>query len=247
MNPFDSKSGSVSSSDEESTDGKSASLSRRSSAQWKLHGLPDRVDGLTFIDVGCWEGHICAEAVTRGASTVLGVDYCTCPDLATAMATFGFQFIQLDVLSEKALQLPEFDVVHCAGVLYHVENPLSLLYRLRKLCRLGGTLYLETSYAIGPVEQQPLMVFHPGTSLDDNPSNWWSPNEACLREMLALIGLIDIAVTFKNEPKTRRAEFRMGRIGIRGCIGNIPTAGLLKMLPRRPSLMSSASGLGNRS
>jgi tRNA (mo5U34)-methyltransferase len=217
----------------------------RGAEQWQRHGLPERLDGRSFLDVGCWEGFICAEAVQRGASPVIGIDYCTSPDLADTMARYGFAFIQMDLLSEKALQLPEFDVVHCAGVLYHVENPLSLLFRLRKLCRFGGTLHLETSYAVGPSEQ-PVMVFHPGSSLDDNPSNWWSPNEACLREMLAVIGLSELEITFRTTPK-RRSEYTMGRIGIRGRVANTPADISQKMLPRRPSLMPLASARGNRS
>lgn len=221
-----------------------AAASSPGAQQWQRHGLPARVDGLSFLDVGCWEGYVCAEAVRRGASPVLGIDYCTSPDLAATMARCGFGFMQLDLLSEKALQLPEFDIVHCAGVLYHVENPLSLLFRLRKLCRFGGMLHLETSYAVGPTEQ-PVMVFHPGSSLDDNPSNWWSPNEPCLREMLSVIGLAELEVTFRTTPK-RRSEYAMGRIGVKGRVANTAADISQKMLPRRASLMPAAAGQGNR-
>lgn len=221
-----------------------ASAKSRGAEQWQRHGLPERLDGHSFLDVGCWEGFVCAEAVRRGASPVVGIDYCTSPDLADTIAHFGFAFIQMDLLSEKALQLPEFDVVHCAGVLYHVENPLSLLFRLRKLCRFGGMLHLETSYAVGPTEQ-PVMVFHPGSSLDDNPSNWWSPTESCLREMLSVVGLTELEVTFRTTPR-RRSEFTMGRIGVKGRVANTPAQISQKMLPRRPSLMPLAPDLGNR-
>ncbi len=213
--------------------------------QWALHGLPEHLNGRSFLDVGCWEGFICAEAVRRGAAPVVGIDYCTSPDLVQTMRAAGFSFIQMDVLSEKALQLPEFDLVHCAGVLYHVENPLSFLFRLRKLCRFGGAIHIETSYAIGATDD-PVMVFHPGSSLDDNPSNWWSPNEPCLREMLAVIGLSDLEVTFRTERKKKASTFKMGRIGMRGTVSNTPRTISEKMLPRRPSLMPAAAAAGNR-
>ncbi|CAO3450486.1 class I SAM-dependent methyltransferase [Azospirillum largimobile] len=211
---------------------------------WEEHGLPERLDGLSFVDVGCWEGDICAEAVARGAASVLGIDYCTSPDLIRTMESAQFTFLQLDLLSEKALQLPEFDVVHCAGVLYHVENPLSFLFRLRKLCKLGGTIHIETTLAVGP-SLQPLMVFHPGSSLDDNPSNWWSPNEACLREMLGVVGFVDVEVTHRIAPAAAD-DYVFGRISIRGRAGNGAADISTKMLPRRPSYMPHSVGLGNR-
>jgi tRNA (mo5U34)-methyltransferase len=212
---------------------------------WRAHGLPEDLSGRTFLDVGCWEGALCAEAVRRGASRVLGIDYCTSPDLTETMRTGGFSFIQMDVLSEKILELPEFDIVHCAGVLYHVENPLSFLFRLRKLCRFGGSIYIETSVAVGPTSH-PVMVFHPANSLDDNPSNWWSPNELCLKEMLLEIGLSDVEVTFIRKLATAPTDFVFTRIGMRGRVSNTPDNISDKMLPRKPSYMPTGPGRGNR-
>lgn len=214
-------------------------------SQWTSHGLPERMDGLSFVDVGCWEGDICAEAVARGAASVLGIDYCTSPDLERTLSTSSFDFIQLDLLSEKALQLPEFDVVHSAGVLYHVENPFSFLYRLRKLCRFGGSIHVETTVAIGPT-QEPVMLFHPRDSFDANPSNWWSPNEPCLIAMLEEVGLSDIEVTSKPECPSETKDFTMNRICVRGRVANTPTSISQKMLPRRPSYMPIAAGRGSR-
>jgi tRNA (mo5U34)-methyltransferase len=211
---------------------------------WIAQGLPERLDGQSFLDVGCWEGHMCAEAVRRGAAAVVGIDYCTSPDLEQTLAGSNFSFVQMDILSEKALQLPEFDVVYSAGVLYHVENPLSFLFRLRKLCRPGGILHIETALAVGP-SQQPVMVFHPGSSCDDNPSNWWSPNERCLIAMLEVIGLTDIEVVWKHEPATS-GDFTIGRISVRGRAANTPENISQKMLPRRPSYMPISAGKGNR-
>jgi len=75
---------------------------------------------------------------------------------------FGFSFVQLDIQSEKLLQLLEFDLVHCAGVFYHVENPLSLLFRLRKLCHHDDG-YTLVAFGIGPrlpPERDPNAALH---------------------------------------------------------------------------------------
>ena len=111
--------------------------------QWTQNKLPLRLDGVSFLDVGCYEGDICAEAVRRGAAQVVGIDYTTCADLTSTLAESSFTFIEIDVMSDKILEMPEFDIVHAAGVLYHVENSLSFLYRLRKLCHVGSMLHIE--------------------------------------------------------------------------------------------------------
>lgn len=207
---------------------------------WQDWGLPDSVAGKTFLDVGCWEGAMCLEATRRGAATVLGIDYCTSPEAIAAQERHGLGFLQLDILSEKALQLPEFDVVLCAGVLYHVESPLALLFRLRKLCRPGGLLFLETTCFTGSSE--PVMLFHPGDSLDDNPSNWWTPTEPCLLAMLKEAGFGDVAVTWAHKP----ADASIGRICVRATSIRTPATISAKILPRRPSFMPNAPHRGSR-
>lgn len=218
----------------------------RAKEQWSQHKLPLRLDGLSFLDVGCYEGDICAEAVRRGAAQVVGIDYTTCADLTSTLAQSSFTFVEIDVMSDKVLEMPEFDIVHAAGVLYHVENPLSFLYRLRKLCHVGSMLHIETSCAVGPLAEHPIMVFHTGDSFDDNPSNWWSPNELCLVEMLTEVGLTDIEVTHSTLPSpTETLQF--GRIAVCGRVSNTPAKISQKMLPRRPIYMPQAPGQGNRS
>lgn len=203
---------------------------------WKMWGLPDSVAGKSFLDVGCWEGTMCIEAMQRGARKVVGLDYCTSPEILAAQQQHGFDFLQLDILSEKMLQLPEFDIVHCSGVLYHVENPLSLLFRLRKLCR--ETLFLETTCLNS--SSDPVMIFHPGAIFDGNPSNWWTPTESCLLAMLIEAGFGKVAVTHRDPTQP------IGRI----CVSAKPIASpdnmSAKILPRRPAFMPNSPGRGSR-
>ena len=213
-------------------------------SQWSRHGLPENISGKTLVDVGCWEGEVCVEAKKRGAAVVLDIDYCTSPDLIDNIEKYQFDFIQLDLLSEKALELPEFDVVHRAGVLYHVENPLSFLFRLRKLCRHGGWLFIETSMYCSSLSE-PIMAFHPDNSLDDNPSNWWSPNEECLKEMLRAVGFSDCEVTHKSTPDSTEKPL-FGRIAVKVRATSTPHSLSQKLLPRRPSYMANSKGRGNR-
>ena len=55
---------------------------RGKGSRWEQFRLPVELNDRTFLDVGCWEGMHCAEAVRRDAAQVVGVDLCTSDDLA---------------------------------------------------------------------------------------------------------------------------------------------------------------------
>ncbi|WP_315385736.1 DUF1698 domain-containing protein [Microvirgula aerodenitrificans] len=215
--------------------------------QWLARGLPADLCGLNFLEVGCWEGLYCVEARRRGAQEVVGIDYCVSPDLVANLQGGDFTFIQMDILSEKMLQLPEFDVVYSAGVLYHLEDPLSFLFRLRKLARVGGVLALETTCFFDG-DKLPVMLYHPENSLDNNPSNWWTPNEACLIEMLSQAGFGNCQIVSKNSPITLddSHDSRVGRICIKAVAEERQIGSLQKLLPRRPSYMPCSASAGSR-
>jgi len=201
--------------------------------KWQRYGLPEDMTGRSFLDVGCWEGINCAEAAKRGARKVVGVDLCTSEDLRRNVETYGFEFIQMDVLSEKWLELDDFDVVLCSGVLYHVENVISLLFRLRKVTR--ELLVLETATRdVGGDE--PLMLFK-ATEEANNPSNWWVPNRSCLREMVRSCGF--------DDPREVHVKERHG--GHRVCVHAQPMErdSYDRVLPRKASAMSLEGGSRN--
>lgn len=207
-----------------------------SMSTWQAWQLPDDLTGLTFLDIGCWEGTKCVEAVERNARRVVGVDLCTCDTLRRNVQHYGFEFLQLDVFSEKFLHLEQFDLVLCAGVLYHVENVLSLLTRLRHCTR--QRLVLET--AVHRVdEEKPILLFHPGEDLDANPSNWWTPNLRCLEEMLVATGF----ATPRLVHQTVVQSTRTGETIYRACVHTEPASvDLRKAFPRHTSLMSLQGG-----
>ncbi|NJR52880.1 MAG: hypothetical protein HC780_28255 [Leptolyngbyaceae cyanobacterium CSU_1_3] len=53
---------------------------------------------------------------------VVGVDLCTSEELDRNVRNFGFEFLQLDVLSEKWLELDSFDVVLFGGDIRRVSS-----------------------------------------------------------------------------------------------------------------------------
>lgn len=165
-------------------------------------GLPADCRGLRALDLGTRDGFFAFELARRGAD-VVAVDYM--PQHHTGFGVLG-ELLGVDVpyRQENIYNLdPErdgtFDIVLFLGLLYHLTDPMRALGLVRRLCR--GTLYLETQVlenavlmgdgslaalaAVAPaVADVPLMQFYPGRALNNDPTNYWVPNMACLRGML---------------------------------------------------------------
>jgi SAM-dependent methyltransferase len=203
---------------------------KKKPGQWIRYGLPEDMTGKRFLEVGCWEGKNCAEAVQRGAEQVVGIDLCTSDELARNVDEYGFEFVQMDIFSEKWLELDTFDVVLCSGVLYHVENVLSLLFRLRRVT--GELLILETATR-EIADDLPVLVLRP---IDErnNPSNWWFPNKSAVLEMLKACGFADVAVQ-EERPRPNGARLCVHARPVR-----LPTYD--RALPRKTEAMSLAGG-----
>jgi len=198
-------------------------------ARWEQFRLPVEMSGRSFLDVGCWEGAHCAEAVRRAAETVVGVDICTGEDLRANVDRFGFEFLQMDVFGELWQGLGSFDVVLCSGLLYSVPSPMSLLLRLAKVT---GELLVVESASTTMGGEDPVMLFR-GTD-DGNRSNWWIPNRPCLEQMLAAAGFAGVATVWE-EPR----EEHWTRV----CMHAVPRGiDRERLLPRKPKLMSVRGG-----
>ena len=113
--------------------------------------------GRSFIDVGCiWKVHgaYAFHALDHGATRIAGLDVTPAtPEFTSTNASRGnaIHFVQGDI-NDPAIagRLGRFDVVFCAGVLYHAPNPLFTLEQLLSIC--GETLILVTA----TVPEQPI-------------------------------------------------------------------------------------------
>lgn len=189
--------------------------------RWKKYGLPESLDGKTFFDVGCWGGGFCYEAACRGADKVLGIDYVPSFNWETN-AQEEIDFLIMDVFSPNFLALPLFDVVLCAGVLYHVSDPVGLFRRLHM--KTKELLVLETAISFEPMET-PLLQYCPDNSFDDNPSNWFLPNLPFLTAITEEVGFESMKVNIGGD---------------RACLHLKPFRKMTdKLLPRKPQYMKS--------
>jgi tRNA (mo5U34)-methyltransferase len=85
---------------------------------------------------------------------------------------------------------------------------LLMLERIAPVVR--ELLVVETETALDD-EARPAMVFFPGTELNNDATNWWAPNIACMEAMLRHVGFtrIEVSPTWGYDGKVthRRGRF----------------------------------------
>ena len=164
-----------------------------------LLGLPDDLSGMSVLDIGAWDGVFSFEAERRGASRVLATDsYCwngegwgTKEGFDTARRILGSRVedFEIDVMDLSPERVGTFDVVLFVGVLYHLRHPLLALERVASV---SADLLVFDSHTAMAEERRPVMLFYPGTELNDDPTNWWGPNPAVVEAMLRDVGFRQI-------------------------------------------------------
>jgi tRNA (mo5U34)-methyltransferase len=175
--------------------------------------LPADMTGMRALDIGCNAGFYSIALARRGAR-VLGIDvdphYLRQAEWARARFAIAPEQLALRQMQVYELaRLPEaFDVVLFLGVLYHLRYPLLALDIVAE--RVGELLVLQTLSLPGEeVAEVPddlalrarERMLEPGwpkmafieRRLEDDPTNWWAPNRACVEAMLRSAGLEPVA------------------------------------------------------
>jgi len=162
-------------------------------------GLPDRFDGLSVIDVGTYEGFYAFEAESRGAKQVVAADYFVwnVPGsqtrenfrLAHEFRNSQVKEIEIKVEDLSPNTVGMFDVVLFLGVLYHAQNPLLYLEKIRSITK--GYVIIETHVDCLDFDR-PVAAYYPGTSLNGDPTNFWGPNKGAVEGMLKDVGFRDV-------------------------------------------------------
>jgi tRNA (mo5U34)-methyltransferase len=173
-----------------------AYVRRRFRRRLRLLRIPDDLSGKTVLDIGAWDGFFSFEFERRGAKRVLAVDTYAwdhggleCFLAAHAYFDSKVEHRRMDVHELDPQAIGTFDLVFCAGVLYHMRNPLIGLERIRSVT--AGQLILET-HALVPAlhEWVPLITFFPGDE-DATRYNWHHggyPTRAWLEDALRAVG-----------------------------------------------------------
>lgn len=170
-------------------------------------GLPARLNGMSVLDVGAWDGFFSFEAERRGANRVLATDHFCWNgpgwgskagfELGRAVLGSRVEDLEIDVLDLDAALVGTFDLVLFLGVLYHMRHPLLALERVASVTH--GLLILEThldllDYAC------PAMAFYAGSELHGDHTNWCGPNVPMVIAMLETVGFTDVKVHWGPTP-----------------------------------------------
>lgn len=165
--------------------------------------FPSRLDGMTVLDVGAWDGFFSFEAEKRGAARVLAYDLHP-PDyygfsLAKELLGSRVEYLQGNAY-DLSNQIGTFDVVLFLGVFYHLRYPLLALDRLWEVTDqylLIESQVMDNGLILNDGSRVPLSQVDPRLSSvplyrfyrrdELNPgdySNWFSPNLKALEDGL---------------------------------------------------------------
>jgi tRNA (mo5U34)-methyltransferase len=170
--------------------------------------LPADLTGWTALDIGCNAGFYTFELARRGA-TVTGLDV---DSHYLRQARWAAEQLDLDdhvelqqgTVYDLARTSRQWDLILFMGVLYHLRYPLLGLdlvgRRVRRLLVLqtltmpgDGAGETPSDLRIGDRGRM-LEPFWPAMAfiehrLEDDPTNWWAPNQACVEAMARSAGL----------------------------------------------------------
>ena len=170
-----------------------------------------RLDGLTVLDIGAWDGAYSFMAERRGAKRVLATDSVVWSGawktgnagfkLARRVLKSNVEDMNIDVMDLSPSRPGVFDVVLFLGVLYHLRHPLLALERIFSV--VGKQLILETHVDLADLTR-PAMAFYPGTELAGDPTNWWGPNPLAVEAMLKSVGFRTVKTVgiFRPRPES---------------------------------------------
>lgn len=186
-------------------------------ADWeKKYLFPSATDlgGKSLLDIGTMNGFFAFEAEKRGAAPVVAIDRDP-PGFPDAREAFNLAARALGsrvrYFTRSAYDLEPsdsgtFDYVLMYGVLYHLKFPFYGLYRAAAVCR--EVLLLETHVTLKDDYEWPLMLFYPGSELNDEPTNWWGPNVRCVDAMIEHLGFRIEERVHHQQPVTGLAPAR---------------------------------------
>jgi tRNA (mo5U34)-methyltransferase len=167
---------------------------------------PD-LSGWRVLDIGCNAGFYSFELARRGAVvTAIDIDPHYLAQARWAAREYGLQDkieFRKGSVYELVFTREKFDLVWFLGVLYHLRHPLLALDILRQVTQrqmvlqtltMPGEAALETPGSIGLFEREwltrvgwPRMAFIEH-ALEDDPTNWWAPDHACVEAMIRSAG-----------------------------------------------------------
>ncbi len=161
--------------------------------------------GASVLDIGTYDGIVAFGSRALGAGRVVAVDSNRNPQFLLARELLGYSESQIEYrpglqvgdLSREFSATP-FDVIVCAGVIYHMLFPQQAFTETRKVIAEGGYLLMETPYAAGSDEA--VLYFNGITQHVNEPSTYFVPTRQALVGMAQLAGFRLVAMRVLKAP-----------------------------------------------
>jgi tRNA (mo5U34)-methyltransferase len=107
-------------------------------------------------------------------------------------------------------EVGQFDVVLFLGVLYHMEDPLEATRRASAFVAPGGLIIIETAAIDLPAAPDAAFFeFYPTIELNNDPTNWFSPNSKAIEGLTVAAGLREFRLLSGPPPRPARIETPM--------------------------------------
>lgn len=173
-----------------------------SSPNLTLFGVMDilsgiKVSGMKCLDVGTAHGLISLGLALKGAHvSATDVGASISPQIALASEIYDVSIdyrapVYLEDISRE-FEPGSFDLIVCAGVMYHLLSPVDVFIRLRPLLKQGGLLVMESAYA--HAVKEPVLVLNSETGDFTEPTTYFLPSASAI-EGLARLACFDILST----------------------------------------------------
>jgi tRNA (mo5U34)-methyltransferase len=129
-------------------------------------------------------------------------------DLAYRLRDSHAEVVVDDFMTMDLAPLGAFDVVLFLGVIYHLEEPLRALRRLRQVTR--GVAVIESEGVWLPMgDDQPLWQFVSGTQLNNDPTIFWVPTAEGLRAMCLAAGFFAAEIVSGPPPDESHSRVQL--------------------------------------
>lgn len=148
--------------------------------------------GKSVLDVGTNDGMWAFEAEQQRAEMVIAIDNGQYGEVPSKRFAFAKRVLKSNVscwIADVQEPLPfagTFDIIQFFGVLYHIEDPIRSLHRLRDVVKPDGLMLLET--AVWNDQGPPAVRFNSDLRVYNDATTFWLPNLPCLLAWLKMTG-----------------------------------------------------------
>jgi SAM-dependent methyltransferase len=177
---------------------------RMGNRHYKLPQIYDRLapihlicENANVLDIGCWTGGASLfYAAMKNVRKVIAIDEVQKYTDAVKYLKKSFNIGKLEVYCTSLFDFEGyedyFDVINFSGVLYHLSDMITGLFRIHRMMSEGGCLLLESEVHKG----EEMVAEYRGPTFKG--WNWWFPTVNAIKQMLRDVGFENIKYRKRN-------------------------------------------------